>query len=100
MAAKPGVAEDQGKVGRPQDMEPDGLMMCARQEHRDGSGLMGDGPQEMTVQGAGRHGTRKRNPTNIQLSGEFLVDQVNICPRVNEGGEGVRPPRQQKLDMK
>ena len=61
---------------------------------------MSDGPQEMIVQGAGWYWTWQRNLVDTQLDGKLLVEQADVCPRVNEGGEGVRAPCQQKPDVK
>ena len=60
---------------------------------------MSDSSQEMTVQGTGWHGMRERDPNEVQLAGELLVDQADVRPRVDERGEGVGPPWQQKLDV-
>ena len=64
-------------------------MMVPRDEHLHRSSLMGDSPQEMTIQGTGRNRLRKWNPVNVQLPSQIIIDQGDISPRVNEGSQGV-----------
>ena len=49
---------------RGQDVKLDSLVMVSRQEHVDGHRLVGDSPQEATVQGIGGNRNWQANPTD------------------------------------
>lgn len=59
-----GVAQDEGKSWRPQDLKLDGLMVVARQEHADRCRLVSDCPQEVTIKCAGQNRTRQGDPVD------------------------------------
>jgi len=53
-------------------------MVDTGQKDVDQGRLVGDGPQEMAIEGAGSNWTRKRDTSNPQLLGEFL-DDTDCC---------------------
>jgi len=48
----------------------------------------------------GRDRARKRNMSNPQLLGEFLIIYDGVCPGVDEGDQGLETPWQEKSGVK
>lgn len=88
VTVEPGVPQDQRELRRLQDVKLDSLVVVTGEKHVHWCGLVSHRSQEVTVEGVGREWLRQWDPVNPQLCGELLINEADVGPRVDKGGEG------------
>lgn len=69
MPTEPWMTQDERQVGMVQDVELDGLVVIAGQEHGNLGGLVRDRAQSVAIKGPNGNQMRQRNPPEPQLLG-------------------------------
>ena len=69
MPTEPWKTQDEQQVIMIQDVELDGLVVIAGQEHGNLGGLVCDSAQSVAIKGPSRNQVRQRNPPKPQLLG-------------------------------